>query len=268
MANIFAGAVFTVLSFFSLNSDAEGQGEKFSLGATSIRYGISEVQDDTFWQEYHHHFTNRIDIAFERSFRPMRLLEMKFDSHFSPREYVDDLSGEFISSFEEGLKFSAEEVLYDVSLKFQFDDAFQTILGRMIGKTEERYLSPDAVTSVNAERWWKKEETFDYGLRPFRFDPYIFFTFAPQSEERELFKVHTRLRMSDAGSLASEVFLYKTIFDDWRFGSWYRHTTGERRKSSLAVGLQKEFTPGQEVSFMFSDRKNETGLFAGYTSWW
>ncbi len=260
---------------YSYSQEREEIPDKRTQGirTTHLAFDLVRPTDGTIG-DYRYFFTNRFEIALERNLHPMRYMERVFDPRVGYEGANEKIVDAVADSATEALKYGGEEILFRTSLKVWLDDWSRSILKRVIGNTDERYIELDAGQSL-ARMWFDQAGTFDYGIRPFQMDPYGFVTFAPKNRFGErMFRLHSRIYMRNFNSFSAESFLFFSLIEDWRIGishiyrdpSYHREV---RDANALALALRREFSSGSEVLISFGDSTlGGTRVFLGYAKGW
>ncbi len=266
-------AISPLIALCTLSAEDRAPTNRFASTINNITYYLTPASDGSLFQEYRFYFTNRLSEAATRNFRPMRTLEWQLNKSASPAYLNEKLSEAVLDTIQDGLESAGEEVLYNTSLKLWADEFGQSLLERVLGNTDERFISLNEPQSFS-EHWWQHAGIFDYGFRP-QLEPYVFITFAPEDEfDTLLFRFHSRIYLRDYTSFSVETLFFLPLFEGWQFGVWHTFRPTEygntaMNESAATLALQKEYRPGREFVLRFGHSNlNGNFLFVGFSSYW
>ncbi|HMP84549.1 MAG TPA: hypothetical protein PKA41_17785 [Verrucomicrobiota bacterium] len=231
-------------------------------------------QDSPFFIErFKQAFNERADETFSDSFGPFeRMHRYLRHSDGSWRDYLDKIDDAAGDSIYSSLEYSLRDAALTLPLGSwmnQNHDFLSDFFVNSVDAVEEESVAPLNPNYVpNERRWWRriaKSETFQYGVRPFRTDPYAFLSFQVMDTGRPALLGHVRYFYRDfadhrfqlAVSMPFEAGIALDMGTAYQFGA-------NDDEMKAVVKFTKTFRSGG-VAHLGMELRNTPTLVAGIT---
>jgi hypothetical protein len=225
---------------------------------------------EAFWQRFKTEFSDTAEDRFGDRFHSFKVINWNMNTvNERPGQYSEWTTRVARRNFAESAAYGVREAAADIPILLWLEDR-QGFLGdflrNSIGGVEEESVEPLSLSSASAKRsWWSKSAGNDIycGIRPFRTDPYAFFSMRIRDEETTFLLSHLRYHYRDFADHRFELSLSVPLAHGFTIevGTSYQfgHRGEERR---LALKAFREFKSGGMV-LVGLDVRQSPGAFAG-----
>ncbi len=263
--------LFSVAVVVEAQAADQGVSLQYSRFAASIE---SPPEEPTaFWERFKVTFDGRADEVFADNFSPFSALNwsLKLADRDSQqiREIIPDTARHALSkSVVDSLREGALELPLMLWLK-DHQSFWTDILLNSLGNVQEEAVLPLDLSYRAAERsWWERlstSQTVNYGIRPFRTNPYGFLSMGFKDGDRVFLLANARYYYRSFADHCFELALSVPLAHGFSFDAGTSYQFGQHaEEKGLVLKLIKEFKSGGLVHVGF-EMKQHPLLFAGIT---
>jgi hypothetical protein len=225
---------------------------------------------DQFWERFKNEFTSTAEETFARRFHPFKLMRWNTDVGDHRFGKFSDWSTETArQTFAECVTRGTREAAVDLPLMVWLEERqglLADFLKNSVGNVEEEEMDPMSLSSTPVKRsWWSRSEGNDIycGIRPFRTDPYAFFTVTMKEGESLLLLTNLRYHFKNFSEHRFELALSMPLDHGFsiEIGTSYEFSHNGH-EGKVAVKAFKEFRNGS-LLLVGLDVRDTPGAFAG-----
>lgn len=205
------------------------------------------------WEEFQAAVEEHANDEFANQFHP--LSQLNFDLRFAdggPAALRDRPGAAARHAFSKSLVSGLREATVDLPIMSWLHEREEILVGLLensLGSVDEEAVAPLSLSYQRAERsWWEglaHDDRFRYGLRPFRTDPYAYFSVGLKDGNRTLLLANVRYHYVHFGDHSFELALSAPLGSGLSLDAGTSYQFGQHDEAKrVALKLCKEFKNG------------------------
>lgn len=234
--------------------------------------GFDTRKPYTFWEHFEDAFDTRAVRTFSDRLHPLKVMRWNFnrDDDDSWHDEVDRANRQVKSALVKSVRYSLRDAsaILPVAVWLEGrEDALSELFLSSVDAVEEEAVAPLKPEYRPAERrWWQElaeKRILRYGIRPFRTNPYSFFSVRVQEADRLLLLGHVRYYFRDLADHRFEMAVSVPLGNGFALDAGNAYQFGRHEdENKLVVKLSKSLNQGGIVH-LGVELQSSPAVFAG-----